>query len=87
VSRVANRIREIRNDLTRGSVPTIHEPAAESENPTNLPLLVEIEQTVALIYKAFTGSEALRVFAPSAATDSASPGSIFRRALLEPEHI
>ena len=87
MGRVARRIREIREDLIQGSVPKIHESTAESETPANLPLLVEIEQTVALFYEAFTGSESLRVFAPSAAADSGSPGSIFRRALLDPEHI
>jgi multidrug resistance protein MdtO len=84
---VVRRIREIREDLIRGSVPKIHGSAAESETPANLPLLVEIERTVALFYEAFTGSESLRVFAPSAAADSGSPGSIFRRALLDPEHL
>jgi len=86
VGRVLRSIREIREDLIRGSVPTIHEFTAQSETPANLPLLVETEQTVALLYQAFTGSESLRVFAPSAA-DYRTSGSIFRRALLDPDHI
>jgi multidrug resistance protein MdtO len=87
VGGVVRRIREIREDLIRGSVPKIHESAAESETPANLPLLVEIERTVALFYAAFTGSESLRVFAPSAAADSGTSGSTFPRVLLDPEHI
>ena len=49
MGRVATRIREIREDLIRGSVPRFMNPTGESETPSNLPLLVEIEQTVALI--------------------------------------
>ena len=87
MGRVEMRIREIRDDLIRGAIPTIHESSAENEAPANFPFLVEIEQTVALIYQAFTGSESLRVFAPSAAAGSGPSATIFQGELLDPEHI
>ena len=84
---VVKRIREIRKDLTRGSVPHVPEPAGENETPPNLPLLSEIEQTVSLIPQAFTGSRALGVFAPSPATRAGSARSLVTSALLDSEHI
>ncbi len=65
VGRLASHIKKIREDLTRGSVPRRLEPASDTEIPSGLPLLGEMEQTVSLIYDAFTGSQALSVFAPT----------------------
>ena len=87
MSRLAERIREIRGDLIRGSAPKVPEPAAESATPANLPLLGEIEQTVSLISQAFTGSQSLRVFAPSTEVGGGSTRSFVTGSLRDSEHL
>ena len=87
LGRVATRIKEIREDLVRGAVPRHPETPQTADGPSNLPLLGEIEQTVALIPQAFTASRPLDVFATSPAADQRSISSFVRGALLDPEHI
>ena len=87
IGRVAKRLREIRDDLTRGSVPKLPELAAESETPPSLPLLGEIEQTVSLIPHAFAGSPSLLVFSPPPTSGTASARSFVSGALLDSEHL
>lgn len=85
IGRLASRIREIREDLTRGSVPRNPELGEGNETPASLPLLSEMEQTVSLIYEAFTQSTSLSVFAPSPAPGV--PTSFARADLLDSRHI
>lgn len=87
IGKIAQRIREIREDLARGSVPQLFESAAASETPQHFPLLGEIEQTVALIPQAFTGSQPLRIFAPSSGDRRASARPFDAGALQDPEHL
>jgi multidrug resistance protein MdtO len=87
LGRVARRIREIREDVIRGSVLPASGSAQAEKIPPGLPLLGEIEDTVALIGQAFTGSRQLDVFAPSPSADQASSSSLIRGALLDPEHL
>ena len=83
---VANRLREIRNAITAGSVPQVHESGGEGEIPSNLPLFGEIEQTVSLIPQALAGSEFVRVFAPSPDRWAERARGISGE-LLDPEHL
>ena len=85
--KIAKGIREIREDLVRGSVPQLYESAAESATPLHFPLLGEIEETVALIPQAFTGSQSLRIFAPSAGDRRASARPFRTGTLLDSEHL
>jgi multidrug resistance protein MdtO len=87
IGRVAERIRKIREDLTRGLVPHVPESPDKADTPPNPPLVSEIEQTVSLILQAFKGSQSLRVFAPSPTAGAASPRSSVTGSLLDPEHI
>ena len=87
ISKIAKRIREVREDIARGSVPQLFESASESETPPHLPLLGEIEQTVALIPQAFTGSLSLRIFAPSSGDRRPSAWRFDSAALLDSEHL
>ncbi len=85
IGRLASRVREIREDLTRGSVPRNPEPPGGNEPSPTLPLLAELEQTVSLIYEAFTQSTSLSVFAPS--TEARTPVSIAPAGWLDSRHI
>jgi multidrug resistance protein MdtO len=87
IDRVAKRIGDIRENLTRGSVPQAPETAGENETPPNLPLLGEIEQTVSLIPQAFTGSPSLRVFTFSPAPGAAKARFLGAGRLLDFEHL
>jgi multidrug resistance protein MdtO len=79
------RIREIRQALADGSVPQASEFTGPAESQFNVPLLNEIQQTVWLIYDAFTGSERLGVFAPSSEGAAASR-SFLPSGLWDSEH-
>jgi multidrug resistance protein MdtO len=87
LGRVARRLKEIREDVIRGSLSRTPESAPAEESPPGFPMLGEIEKTVALIPQAFTGSRQLDVFAPSPAVDRAASSSFIRGAVLDPEHI
>jgi multidrug resistance protein MdtO len=85
---LAQRIRDIRGDLTLGAVPeATAEPRDDSAPPPALPLLGEMERTVSLLFQAFTGSQSLNVFAPSAETAVPPEEPFFSRALLAHEHV
>ena len=87
IGRVAKRIRQIREDLIKGAVPQLPEPAGESDTPASLPLLGEIEQTVWLIPEAFAGAQSLRVLAPSPEAATEPARSFLTGALLDSEHL
>ena len=84
---VATRIREIRNAITEGSVPQVHESPGEREISSNLPLLGELEQTVSLILQTLAGSKSLPVFAPSPDLGAGRARTYVSGELLDPEHI
>ena len=65
---VANRIAQIRHDLENKTVPRTAD-LGEIDACQGLPLLGEIERTVALILAVFSGSQSLRIFDPSAPAD------------------
>lgn len=86
IEKVAKGIREIREVLTGGSIPQLPKLAV-GDTSSNVPLLGEIEQTVALIPEAFRGAPSLRVFAPSTPADEASARPSVTGPLLDPEHL
>ena len=86
IEKVAKGIREIREVLTGGSIPQLPKLAV-GDTSSNVPLLGEIEQTVALIPEAFRGAPSLRVFAPSTPADEASARPSVTGPLLHPEHL
>ena len=84
---VINHIREVRDAVTGGSAPQVHELSGGGETPSNLPLLAEIEQTVSLIPQALAGSKFLRVFAPSPDLGAGRVETFVSGKLLDPEHL
>ena len=85
---LAQRIRDIRDDLARSAAPrATAEAGDDSAPPPALPLLGEMERTVSLLFQAATGSQSLNVFAPSAETAVPPEKPFFSGALLAPEHI
>jgi multidrug resistance protein MdtO len=87
VARVANQIREIREAITAGTVPQVHEGVSGGEAPSNLPLFVEIEQTVSLIPQAFAGSKFVGLFGPSPNLGAGKVKAYVSGKLLGPEHV
>jgi len=87
IGSVVSRIREIRDALTGGSVPPLHESAGEGEISSSLPLLGELEQTVSLILQTLAGSKSLPVFAPSLDLGAGTARSYISGKLLDPQHI
>jgi multidrug resistance protein MdtO len=87
IGKVVSRIREIRDALTRGSVPQLHELAGGDETPSNLPLFAEIEQTVSLILQTLAGSMSLPVFAPFPDPGAERARTYISGKLLDTEHI
>jgi multidrug resistance protein MdtO len=85
ISILAARMASMRRDLLEGKIPARFE--VQSERSHSLPLLSEIEQTIALITEAFRASTSLRAYDPSS-----SPGDRLLRiftadAFSNPEHI
>ena len=87
IGRVVARIREIRDALTRGSVPQLEDSPREGEISSNVALLGELEQTVSLILQTLAGSKSLPVFAPSLDLGAGTVRSYISGKLLDPEHI
>ena len=83
----AERIASIRRDLEAGVAPRPSELHNASGAPSAVPLMREMEATVALIPEAFLGSQALSAYAPPASVD-APQISVFRAdALSNSEHL
>jgi multidrug resistance protein MdtO len=87
IGRVIGRIREVRDALTRGSVPQLDESPGEGEISSNLALLGELEQTISLILQTLAGSKSLPVFAPDRDHGAGRARTYITGELLDPEHI
>ncbi len=59
LTRLAENIAGIRDDLLNGRVPTLIHPAPDAEPAETIPLLREMEQAVILIPEAFTGAQSI----------------------------
>lgn len=81
------KIARIRSDLLGGTPPSGVEVHSEIDASHALPLFREMEQTVALIPEAFTGSALLLVHAPSPLRDPQSAPIFVPDAFSNPEHI
>jgi multidrug resistance protein MdtO len=87
IGRVASHIREIRDAVTRASVPQVDQFAGGGETPFSLPLLGELEQTVSLIRQTLAGAKSLPAFAPAPDVGAGTARSHFSGKLLDPEHL
>ena len=85
--KLAKRIAIIRENLVRGSAPPAMDPVGERETSSGVPLLLEMERTVALIPDVFTGSASLDAFAPSPTAHSRPKTWFVPDALSNSEHI
>jgi multidrug resistance protein MdtO len=86
IDKVANRIAQIRHDLENGRVPSAADLGEIDARP-GLPLLGEIEKTVALIPGVFSGSQSLRIFDPSAPGDRDQQPAATRSTWFSSEHL
>jgi multidrug resistance protein MdtO len=82
IGAVADRLIEIRHDLTNNLVPRVEKAGGETEAWPRLPLFGEIEKTVSLIPEVFSGSQSLRTFDPAGSKDVnpasvLAPGTLF----------
>lgn len=72
IETLADNVAKIRTDLMAGRIPQLAEAAAATDMPRSIPLLQEIEQTVAMIPEAFTGSLSIGAFAPQPLRETAA---------------
>jgi len=86
IDAVANHIAQIRHDLENGRVPSAADRGEIDARP-GLPLLDEIENTVALIPGVFSGSQSLRLFDPSSAAGGDPQPALARSTWLDSEHL
>jgi len=85
--RLANQIAELRQSLARQELPRAIEIPSQSQ-PSGLPLLPEMESTVALIPHVFSGSESLDdLFRPLPLETQAGPPLIVPDAFSNPDHL
>ena len=87
ISKTADRIAEIRQDLHKGSAPPVGRVGGGVEAWPGIPLLGEIEKTTLLIPEVFSGSRFLTVLDPRAPEAGSHPAAVVRGALLNPEHL
>lgn len=87
ISILAAKIAGIRRDLLEAKMPAPSEPQTEIDTSHSLPLLREIEQTVALIPHAFRGSTSLRAYDPSPSHGDQRVRVFAADAFSNPEHI
>ncbi len=85
--RLANQIAELRRSLAQQELPRVINIPSQSQ-PSGLPLLPEMESTVALIPHAFSGSESLDgLFRPAPLEAQAGPPLIVPDAFSNPDHL
>jgi multidrug resistance protein MdtO len=87
VSIVAAKIATIHRDLLEGKMPAPFEVPSEIDRLHSLPLLSEIELTLALIPEAFRGSTSLRAYDPSPSRGDRLLRIFTADAFSNPEHI
>jgi multidrug resistance protein MdtO len=84
IGRLADRIAEVRRDIKRSAIPHQVDTINGGEGPSGIPLVDEMERTVALIPEAFIDSQPLSVFAQREA--ASRPDTALSTRLLNPEH-
>ena len=86
IDKIANRIAQIRHDLETRTVPCGAD-LGPIDPQWGLPLLGEIETTVALIPDVFSGSQSLRIFDSSKAGAGDPQSAVTRSTWLNAEHL
>jgi len=84
--KLASTVARIRNDLMNSRVPDAVQFEAEEASGAVVPLLDEVEHTVALIPQAFTGSRPAHEYLPSPDRPE-RPMFLSRNAFVNPEHL
>ena len=84
---VADDIARIRIAVATQSVPIAANPSSQSQTPSSLPLLAEIEKTVSLIHDVFAGTESLSIYALLPSTERPGATPLVPGALSDPRHI
>jgi multidrug resistance protein MdtO len=85
VSEVMRRLDEIRRMIDAKQPPPAYETPLSA--PSGVPLLPEVERTVALIPQVFSGTEPVGAYIPSVLDDDASTGFFVRDAFSSNEHV
>ena len=85
IGTLARIIGSIRADLLSSRSPCLSEPLRDVDTP--IPLLREMERTVALITEVFTGSQSLSGYAPLPSGDEPATGLFVADAVSNPEHV
>ena len=85
IGTLARIIGSIRADLLSSRSPCLSEPLRDVDTP--IPLLREMERTVALITEVFTGSQSLSGYAPLPSDDEPATGLFVADAVSNPEHV
>ena len=85
IGTLARIIGSIRADLLSSRSPCLSEPLRDVATP--IPLLREMERTVALITEVFTGSQSLSGYAPLPSDDEPATGLFVADAVSNPEHV
>jgi multidrug resistance protein MdtO len=83
---LAENISSIRTAIVNGRIPQTVEPHRQGAEDA-APLFREMEITVGLIPKAFTGSEAITAYSPQTSREEQSRGFLVPDAFTNPEHI
>jgi multidrug resistance protein MdtO len=85
ISEVARRLEEIRQAVAAKGIP----PAREmpQSTPSGIPLLPEIERTVALMPRVFSGDESIGAYLPTSLEDVSESGIFVRDAFSNPAHV
>lgn len=86
IDKIANRIAQIRHDLENRTVPCGADLGEIDVRP-GLPLLGEIETTIALIPGVFSGSQSLRIFDPLAQGGGEPQPIVTQSTWLKSEHL
>jgi multidrug resistance protein MdtO len=87
VRRLADNIASIRSDLLAGRAPELKQSFGQTNGFRTIPLLPEIERTVALIVEACSGSESLAIFAPQQDRGDPSRTFLVRDAFSNVDHL
>ena len=87
IRRLAENIGWIQSDLLAGRTPELKQPFGQTITLRAMPLLEEMERTVALIPEAFTDSQSLSIYAPQPGSSDPSQTWLVRDAFGNVEHI
>jgi multidrug resistance protein MdtO len=85
VADLAARIDRMKQAISANQVPTVE--TSSDDTPSAIPLLVEMEKTVALIPRVFSGSESIDAYFPSVLDQESHSDFFVDDAFRNPEHL